>query len=209
MASGNLAEMQRATLRTGIAAALLTVVTGCATAPREQTITWDVMQWRSVEAAVVPVVERGDVLLRGQDVRTQAAYTAPLTVELEAQLERREATASMLTCRFVPTNQSAEAAPKEFVAIMLQYSPTGDVLVVMRRSDPSDSGETILGQPVTHHVGQPYRLKIEATKESLRITLNGQLYEVPAAKISYDKFHIELSGVPPANRWRVRKFVIR
>ncbi len=201
--------MQLAIWRTGLAGALLTVVTGCATAPRQRPITWDVLKRKTADAAAAPLMDKGDLVLRGQDLRTRTTYSVPVTVEFETQLNEREAGAGIFACAFVPANQPADAEPDQYVGVMLQYSSSGEMLVVMQRSGKPHHDEAILGQPITHPTGQPYRLKIEATKDALRITLNGQAYLVPAAKIPYDKFHIEFSVVPVTDSWRIHNFAIR
>ena len=167
------------------------------------------MKWRGAESVGAPLLERDEVVLRGQDVRTRTAYSAPLTVEVEAQLEKREGDAGFFACMFVPTGQSTNAEPKESMAVMLQYSHAGDSVVGMLRSAKLQHDETIFSQRFAHPAGQPYRLSIGVTKAGLHIKLGGQLYEVPGAKVPYNKFHIVISAAPPADRWHVRDFVVR
>lgn len=201
--------MQRATLTVMLVAGLLGSVIGCASAPRERAIVWDVLKWKTGDAASAPLIEKGDVVLRGQGIRTKRTYSVPLAVEFEAQLDKRDADGGIFACGFVPTGQSTNAEPEQFVAVMLQYSSTNDTLVVMRRSGKPAHAEAILAQPLTHPAGKPYRLRIEAAKDGMRITLSGQSIVVPDAKVPYDKFHIEFSTVPVSDRWRVRIFVVR
>lgn len=202
--------MQLAIWRTAIVGALLTVATGCATAPRQRPITWDVLKWKTADAVTAaPLIDKGDVVLRGQDLRTRTTYSVPVTVEFETQPEKHQTDGGIFSCAFVPVDQPADAEPEQYVAVMLQYSSSGETLVVMRRSGKPHHDEAILGQPITHPAGQPYRLKIEATKDGLRITLNGQEYQVPAARVSYNKFHVEFSVVPVTDSWRIHNFAIR
>ena len=190
-------------------AALLSLLVGCATAPRERTVTWDVLKWKSVDPAAAPLIDKSDVVLRGQDMRTRRTYSGPLTVEFEAQPEKPGAVVGMFSCLFIPANRTEDAEPEEFVAVMLQRSVTGEALVVMRRSGKPHHDETILGQPVTHQAGKPYPEKVEVTKDKLSVTLDGKTFVVPDAKVPYDKFRFGFSVVPVSDKWRIRNFAIR
>ena len=112
--------MRISTLTIMMAAGLLVWMTGCASPPRGRPIAWDVLKGKTGDAANTPLIEKGNVVLRGQDVRTQRTYSAPVTIEFEAQPVKRGAEAGLFTCLFVAVNQPADADPKEFVSVTLQ-----------------------------------------------------------------------------------------
>lgn len=194
-------------MRVMLVAGLLASAIGCATAPRGRPIAWDVLKWKTGDAAAAPLIEKSDMVLRGQDVRTRRAYSVPVTVEFEAHLEKRNAESGIFTCMFAPTNQPADAEPREFVSVTIQYDQTAHALVVARRSGKAQQ-ETILALPFAPPAGKPSRLRIEVAKDGMNITLNGQKLVVPDAKVPYDKFHIGFSTVPVSDHWRVRNFVV-
>lgn len=194
-----------------IATALLIATIGCATGPREHGIAWDVLKWRSADEVGAPLIDKSDVVLRGQDVRTQRTYAHPLTVELDVLLEKRETNTGGFGLMFVPTDQIADADPDRFIAATIQYDETAYALIVQERvrKSPALDEKTLLHEQFKLKVGTPYHVKCQVTQSGLRITINGQVYEAKEATVPYDNFRIQLAGWQPTNRWRIRNVVIR
>jgi hypothetical protein len=192
-------------------AGILSLMVGCATAPRERTITWDVLKWKGADPATAPLIDKSDVVLRGQDARTKRTYAVPLTVDLDVLLEKRETNTGGFGLMFVPTDQITDSDPDRFIAATIQYDETAYALIVEERvrKSPALEEKTLLHEQFKLKVGTPYHVKCQVTQSGLRITIDGQVYEAKRATVPYDNFRIQLTGWQPANRWRIRNFVIR
>jgi hypothetical protein len=58
-------------------------------------------------------------------------------------------------------------------------------------------------------VGKPYQIAIETLNDQWRITINGQLVELPGINIPWKEFRVYLRGWQPTNTWRVRNVTVK
>ena len=87
--------------------------------------------------------------------------------------------------------------------------PSGDKNVVfVQRRENGVTKELWGEQPFTVNNGDVCRLKLELFPDALRITVNGQTFQVPGVTVGYKKFYLQLEGWQPPNRWHVRSFSV-
>jgi len=187
---------------------------GCATPSRPQPLAWDVVNLKdndwSGPPRQMPVIEGDDLVLRGQEVRTQRTYSAPVTVEFDVMLEERLANDGYLTCLFVPATQAVDRDLERGLMLQFRYDRSGDWMSVYElfQHRPIYQGKDWSNSPLTIKPGSWHHLKYEAEKDGLRITVDGQPYNSGGVVVPYDTFYIELSGWQPTNRWHVRNFSV-
>jgi hypothetical protein len=190
---------------------------GCASGSRP--MVWDRLpfpkdsNWQASKGEPA-VMGQGDLLLHGQDVRTQRAYVAPVTIECDVVLEGRTASDGSFDLYFLPTDQPLDAVPHQLTKFRIIYSNTGDYGSVDRLEiDRLEGGRGFAvwtGPLVKVEVGKVYHLKISLLAEGkLNVSINGVDSSIPdTVALPYRSFQIQLGGWQPANRWHVRNFSI-
>jgi hypothetical protein len=197
-----------------IAASLLALVVGCASGPRTRTIVWDPLpfpkdfNWTGSRGAPA-TIEKGDLILQGQEVSSRGTYRKPLTIECDFLLEKRVAGEGALIVRFLPPDQPTDATPKQLVQFELVYRGETNVTFI-QRCDGSVRCKTVWGEEaVILKDGEPNHLKLEILSDGMRFAVNGQTFEASGVTVPYDKFHVRLWSWEPMNRWHVSNFVVR
>ena len=195
-----------------VASALLGA--GCMTGPRPRPLTWDVVSlkdddWRGPPRQA-PLIEGEDVVLRGQDIRTQHSYSAPVTVEFDAMLEGRVAADGALTCEFVPSTQAVDREPERHVQILFEFDQRGDAISVQERFQrwPTQQYKTWSRSPLSIKPGSWHHMKYEVMRGGLNITVDGQSYGSGGAVVPYKAFYVYLLSRQPTCQWHVRNFWI-
>jgi hypothetical protein len=188
--------------------------TGCATTG-SRPLAWDVLQWKDDDwhgsPREAPVLSGEDLVLRGKEMRTQQAYSTPLTVEFDAMLEEMRANDGALSCGFVPIGQPADRDVERAIHISLQYNQNGQTLFVVERFQrwPTHKTKTWAHAPLPLKTGNWCHMKYEVLKDGLHIWIDDHAYDTGGATVPYDRFYIYMSGWQPTNRWHVRNFVVR
>jgi hypothetical protein len=190
---------------------------GCASGPRP--IAWDVLpfpkdsNWQASKGEP-PVMGQGDLLLHGQDVRTQRAYVAPVAIECDVVLESRTASDGSFDLYFLPTGQSLDAVLHQLTKFRIIYSNTGEYGSVDRleidRQEGAKGFTVWTGPPFKVEADKVYHLKVSVLAAGkLDISINGADVSIPdTAVLPYRSFQVQLGGWQPANRWHVRNFSI-
>ncbi|HXI84942.1 MAG TPA: hypothetical protein VNL17_12720 [Verrucomicrobiae bacterium] len=189
---------------------------GCATGPRP--IAWDRLpfpkdsDWHGPRGEPA-VMGQGDVLLHGQDVRTQRAYAAPVTIECDVMLESRTASDGSFDLYFLPTGQPLDVIPRQLTKFRIIYSNTGDYGSADRleidRQEGTRGFPVWTGPPFKVEAGKVYHVKINVLAAGkLNINVNGVDSSIPDTVTVPRSFQVQLGGWQPANRWRVRNFSI-
>jgi hypothetical protein len=195
-----------------VASALLGA--GCMTGARPQPLAWDVVSLKDDDwhgsPRQAPLIEGEDVVLRGQDIRTQHSYSAPVTVEFDAMLESRVADDGALTCEFVPSTQAVDREPERHVQVLLQYDQHGEAVSVQERFQrwPTQKYKTWSRAPLSIKPGSWHHMKYEVMKGGLNITVDGQAYGSGGAVVPHKAFYVYLLSWQPTSRWHVRNFWI-
>lgn len=179
----------------------LVALVGCATVLGPRSIEWNPIDAQPSDTPA-PVVEEGKLVLSGRAVRSQSAYTAPVTIECEAQ----PAEASTNSCFYidlVPENQPTTQLPNEYLGIKLVHSGTLQIWAT-RGGEP-----TYLIKPAAIRADADgrYKIIVQARLDGIIVQVNNETvrgdYPVP-----YGKFTIELRTFPPPNPWRVDSFSV-
>ena len=190
---------------------------GCAGGPRS--IVWDALpfpkdsDWQASKGEPA-VMGQGELLLHGQDVRTQRTYVAPVVIECDVVLESRTANDGSFDLYFLPTGQPLDAIPHQLTKFRIIYSNTGEYGSVDRLEiDRQEGGKGLVvwsGPPIKVEVGKVYHLKISVLAEGrLNININGVAAGIPDTVVLPSRFfQVQLGGWQPANRWHVRNFSI-
>ncbi len=205
----------QATLLSILAVALLGI--GCASGPRP--VAWDRLpfpkdsDWHGSRGEPA-AMGQGDLLLDGQDVRTQRAYVAPVTIECDVVLEGRTANDGSFDIYFLPTGQSLDVVPRQLTKFRIIYSNTGDYGSVDRleidRREGTRGFTVWTGPPFKVGAGKVYHVKINVlVAGKLSVSVNGVASDIPdTILLPYRSFQVQLGGWQPGNRWRVRNFSI-
>jgi hypothetical protein len=156
----------------------------------------------------------GDLVLQGHPVRTHKAYSAPLTIDCEVELEARVASDGFFGVGFVALGE-----PPDNGHIHLRW-----LQMACRGPEAEDSrdGFSFLGrdgilkdkllwgeEPFPIKSGKVYSIRLEVTEDQVRIIIDGRTYDLKDVKIPYKEFYIYLLSWQPTNRWHVRNFVVR
>jgi hypothetical protein len=177
-------------------------------------LAWDVVTMKdddwSGAPRQAPVIQGEDLVLRGQNIRTQHSYSAPITVEFDAMLEDRVADNGALTCEFVPATQAVDREPEHHVQVSLLYDQQGDAISVQERFQrwPTQKYKSWSRSPLSIKPGSWHHMRYEVTRDGLDIAVDGQAYGSGGAVVPYNAFYIYLLGWQPTNRWHVRNFSI-
>lgn len=176
-------------------------------------VEWDVLpfpkgsdwpSWRGTPATV----DAGEIVLRGQPVCTVQSYSAPLSFECNATLDQLVSDDGCIWVDLIPDGPDAEPnMPPGNVAIQLGYhqrGPGGGMFTIANMGNPP---ENLGPEPFGMQAGKPYHIEIEVLADTIRATLNGQVFESKLT-LPFKTFHIELMGWQPGNTWRVRDFVV-
>ena len=155
-----------------------------------------------------------ELVLQGQNVRTQYAYAPPLTIECDVVLEGRAAGDGSFDLYFLPVGQPLDVSPARLTRFHIVYSNTGeygsaDRLEIDRR-DGARNFVVWTEAPFKVEVGKVYRLKVSLlSRGKLNISINDVDFRIPdAVSLPYHSFQIQLGGWQPTNRWHVRHFSI-
>lgn len=151
------------------------------------------------------------MILRGKEMRTQQAYSVPITVEFDAMLEEMQANDGAISCGFVPADQAADRDVERAIHVSWQYNQSGQTLLVVERFQrwPTHKTKTWSQAPLPIKLGNWHHIKCEVTKDALHIWIDDHAYDSGGATVPYERFFIYMSGWQPANRWHVRNFVVR
>jgi hypothetical protein len=187
---------------------------GCLTGARPHPLAWDVVSlknddWRGTPRQA-PLIEGEDVVLRGQNIRTQRSYSAPITVEFDAMLESRVADDGALMCELVPSTQALDKEPERNLRVLFQYDQQGDAISVQERFQrwPTPNYKIWSRSPLSINTGNWHHMKYEVTNGGLNISVDGRTYDSDGAGVPYKVFYVSLLGWQPTNRWHVRNFSI-
>ena len=198
----------------GLLLALVLLSTGCAMTGTRP-LAWDALpfprnsDWGGPKGLRAQI-ENGDLILQGREVRTQSAYSIPLTIECEFLLEERVGTDGGIAIRLIPPDQPADLNVTQTLYLVLSYRPSGEAMAAIQSCDGSYRAKTLWGgKPFDLRVGKPNQLQIELQRDGIRFTVNGQAFEAKDVAVPYDRFCIQLWGWQPVNRWHLRNFVVR
>jgi len=194
--------------------AVILLGAGCTTGARHRPLEWDVVslkddEWRG-SPRQPPVIEGEDVVLGGQDIRTERIYSAPVTIEFDAMLEERVAGDGSLGCAFVPLTQAVDREPERNVQILFQYGQGGDDISVQERFEwrPIQKTKTWSRTALSIEPSKWHHMVYKVVKGGLNITVDGQSRGTGGAVVSYKAFYVYLVSWPPTCRWHVRNFWI-
>jgi len=160
------------------------------------------------------LADKGDLLLLGQDVRTQRAYVAPVTIECDVVLENRTASDGSFDLYFLLTGQPLDVVPRQLTKFRIIYNNTGEYGSVDRleidRQEGARGFAVWTGPPFKVEAGKVYHVKINVlVAGKLSISVNGVAFDIPdTVALPYRSFQVQLGGWQPGNRWRVRNFVV-
>jgi hypothetical protein len=190
---------------------------GCASRPRS--IAWDTLpfpkdsDWHGAKGEP-PVMAQGDLLLHGQDVRTQNTYTPPVTIECDVVLESRAASDGSFDLDFLATGQPLDTVPRQLTKFRIIYSNTGEYSSVDRleidRQEGVQGSIVWTGPPFKVEADKTYHLKVVVLAGGkLSVSINGIDAGIPdTVALPYPSFQVQLGGWQPSNRWHVRNFSI-
>jgi hypothetical protein len=153
-------------------------------------------------------VEADEIVLQGQPVCTKQSFAAPLSFECDAALDQLVSEDGCLWIDLVPEGPDAEQnVPPQNVAIQLGYHHRGDgggmLTLASMGAAPVDMGK----EPFAFEAGKAYHLQIEVEADTIRVTLDGQVFESKTT-LPFKSFHIEVMGWQPTNTWHVRDFIV-
>jgi hypothetical protein len=160
---------------------------------------------------LAPLIDGDDLVLRGKEVRTRRAFSAPVTVQFDVMLERRTANDGALTFGLVPTSQPIDIDLERWMDMALTYDSAGDRLRVEERFQrwPKIISKAWQTHAFTIQPGKYHHLECQVSKTGTRLFVDGREYSTGGLIVPYDKFYIILSGWQPTNRWHVRNFAVR
>ncbi len=195
-----------------VASALLGA--GCTTGARPRSLVWDVASLKDGNgpgpSRQAPLVEGEDVVLRGQVIRTQQLYSAPLTIGFDAMLEQRVEGDGALSCTFVPSTQAVDQEPDRYMEVLFGYSQGGDAISIRERiaRPPAQRTKTWSNSPLSIKPGSWHHIEYGVVKGGLNVTVDGQSYGSGGAVVPYQAFYVYLGSWLPACRWHVRNLSI-
>ena len=162
-------------------------------------------------------ISDSEIILQGQDARTQQVYAWGVTIECDVSLEERAANDGSFDLYILPPDLPLDLTPVRFpfTKFRIIYSNTGDYGSVDRLNVEQGNG-VVAGTPWTKipfpvQAWANYHVTVRVSLSGrLRITINGQRYLIPRkGRIRYQQFQFQLGGWQPGNRWHVRNFVVR
>lgn len=198
--------------------ATLLLGTGCATQSRPRPVAWDLLpfpgnsDWGGPKGEPA-TMSGGDLILRGQRVRTTRSYFAPLTVDCQVELEGRRASDGSFDVEFVPVGSPLNISSANGRVFRMIYRNPGaysgkDALVFVAR-DAGSPDKTVWGeQAFIVRARKPYAIRIEISTTQVHLVIDGQAYDLKGVRIPYGRFYVQLGGWQPTNRWHVRDFSI-
>ena len=153
-------------------------------------------------------VDADEIVLKGQPVRTQQSFSAPMSFGCEVTLEQLTSDDGCLWIEFVADGADPEPnVPPQSASLQLGYhqrGPGGGMFTIAGAGSPPAD---LVKDPFEFEAGKPCRLEIGVTPDGeIRATLNGQVFETRVT-IPFKTFHIELMGWQPTNTWHVRDFL--
>ena len=179
----------------------LAVLTGCATRPGPNSISWNPVNAHPT-GTPAPAVKEGQLLLFGRAVRSDRTYAAPVVVDCKLQPEQ-PSTNNIFYIDLVPGGQPPTELPSDYLGIKLIHGQ-GLYVSLTRGGQPTDLIKPI---PVHADADGGYELAVEVRRDGLGVRVNGETANINQA-IPFDEFRIELRTFPPPNSWHVTKFSI-
>ena len=156
------------------------------------------------------IVDAGEIIIRGQPVRTKQTYSAPLTFECEFTVDQPLTHLENAIITFIPEGADPSLGPPVgSLHVILQYEEAnsdGGHLYIQRLGGDIIS---LTKQPFALRAGTPYQLRVAVLSDALRVTLNGQVYEAEGVTLPFKAFHILLEGWKPDKVWHVRNISVR
>ncbi len=152
-------------------------------------------------------VKDGEVLLRGQPVRSRDTFAVPCRIEFEFVCEEARSNDGAIGVQLLSPGQPLDQSVRECVQLWLGYhSPGGrDGFVMFQRFAASVRSETIWGEePLRFETNSPTRLRLDLWPDKTVLTLGDQTIEASSVKLPYETFQIQLQGWQPTNHWRVK-----
>jgi hypothetical protein len=153
-------------------------------------------------------VNADEMVLQGQPVCTKQSFSAPLSFECDATLDKLVSDDGCLWIDLVPDGPDAEQnVPPQNVAIQLGYHHRGDgggmLTIASMGAAPVDMGKDAFELVA----GKAYHLQIDVEADTIRATLDGQVFESKTT-LPFKSFHIEVMGWQPTNTWHIRDFIV-
>ena len=149
---------------------------GCASGPRPEPLLWHPVPGN---AGQPPSINARLLILRGQPIRSAAAYSAPVDIDCEVELLRATADQAVFELRLVP---------KE-----------GEPVVVRVAWDQA---------PLRLVAGQSYVIHV-AVAPKLQVTVNGLQLPQATLQLPPGPFQLELAGAPASSQWQLRRCIVR
>jgi hypothetical protein len=176
-------------------------------------ITWDVLpfpkdsNWPGPKGKRAEL-ERGDIVLRGQPVRTRQVFTVPTICQYEQVLTGQKASDGCLWFSIVPEEAPADMdPPATAVTVALGYQkPDGSGGHVSINHDKRS--DRLSRQAFSFKEDRVYIVRIDVLANSVRVTVDGSVYESNNLALP-GRFYIRMCGWQPGNTWRVRNITIR
>jgi hypothetical protein len=153
-------------------------------------------------------LDHGELILRGQPVRTRQVFTAPTSLQYEQVLNAPLANDGCLSVTFMPEDAPGDMnPPANTVTVQIGYQkPDGSgahVTVYQGRRS-----ERLSRQPFVYKAAKVYTVRIDAQRDSIRVSIDGTPYSTSKFELPA-KFYILVSPWQPDNTWHVRNILIR
>jgi len=154
-------------------------------------------------------IDNDGILLEGQPVFSQNSYPQLRTIECEVTLEKMNSTDGCVWISIFSNELPHDREIRNPVTLTLGYQRPGgrDGHLTLDRAD--GSSVRLNTDKFSIEEGKSYRVRIEFLHNTVRVTVDGQKYEVTGVNMSFAQPGIRIMGWQPTNLWRVRNFSIR
>jgi len=162
--------------------------------------------WPGPRAAPA-TIEGGDLVLRGEYVRTRTSYSAPVTIEFDTLFEN-PVSDGCLYVLFVPENSPPDLHPANATIFVMGNGNPGHLLVEQHAGSVRDYAKP-WEKPFELLPNHVYHVRIEVLASALGVEVGGKTFDLTDVRVPYKRFYIQLRGWHPPTHWIVRNFVVR